>query len=136
GVVIEFNLSFDFYLGGCIPPRIRPLTDEAVDIKLSGQRVADVSLEPLSFGEIQLQGSKAVGEVESIHNHACIVAEGIGFDDIHPPAREHASDFGKQARPIWRYDRQLEPMLAFLEIELDGIVRETVGHSHMTDYFL
>src|SRR5678810_1346937 len=49
-----------------------------------------------------------VYKLKGIQHYACGIRKGVGLNDVHAPAREHAGDGCKQRRPVGRQQSQRE----------------------------
>ena len=90
--------------------------------------IVKIGEEAVLLAGVQFQGVKNVGEVEAVHNHAGLVGESAGLDDVHAPGGQRSGHIGKQARAVAGDYGQVEELAVGAQVELDGILVEIERH--------
>ena len=89
--------------------------------------VVKVFEEAVFLAGIQLDGAEYVGELEAVDDHAGIVGESAGLDDVHAPGSQRAGHIGKQPAAVARDHGEIEELAVGAKIELDGVLVEIGG---------
>src|ERR1019366_10149034 len=91
-------------------------------------------LEALAFRGIQLQGVKAVFEIEAVNDDSGAIGEGARLGNVHAPSVENAGQGGKQAGTVERYDGEFVLAGNAPYGELCRVAAKLLGHLEMQQH--
>src|SRR5205823_11771848 len=88
-------------------PEARSRADEMLQRAIPTNNFRHALFQPLVLRRIQVEGSKAIFEVETINHDAFAVGKRIGGDDFHAPSRQGSGEGRKKKRLVSGYNREL-----------------------------
>jgi len=87
--IVEVDVRRNGHLGRSRPPGTLTALQQRLEPSLSAEHILEAFPEARNFTGIQFERAVQIREIKGVQNDARGIRKGIGFVDVHSPAREY-----------------------------------------------
>src|SRR5439155_193295 len=122
--IVEVDVRGNGHLGRSCPPGTLPALQQRLERSLSAEHILEALPEARDFTGIQFERAVQIREIKGVQNDARGVRKGIGFVDVHSPAREYSRNRGEQRGAVGGEQRQDKTVSRRGHLRLDRFLAE------------